>query len=278
MQYLPQPFVIAALALFGLLFGSLANVVIWRFPRGESLSHPGSHCPRCGHAIAWYDNVPILSYVVLRGRCRACGTGISARYPLVELASGILWTVAGLLFGVSLQAVAAVFLFYLLLILAIIDIDTQRLPNVLVAILAGGGVTGVLVAEVFHVRVAPLVGLASAGLLAHPWIAAAAGVLLGAGTTGGIGLAYGLLRGKQGMGMGDVKLLAALGPFLGPYVLMALVIASMLGVVVGLIGARGPGAGARKLPFGPFLAAGALIVVLFGPGVWSWYAGLTGLS
>ncbi len=145
-----------SLALFGLLFGSFANVVIWRFPRGESLSHPGSHCPVCETPIAWYDNVPFVSWVALGGRCRSCGTAIPVRYPVVELLSAVLWVLAGVVFGVSLQTAAAVFFFYMLLILSFIDLDVQRLPNALVGLMFGVGVVGVLVSQFTSLRVLPL--------------------------------------------------------------------------------------------------------------------------
>jgi len=278
MTGVPEWFFLLSVGLFGLLFGSMANVIIWRVPRGESIVSPGSHCPSCGMAIHWYDNIPILSYILLRGRCRGCSVGISIRYPLVELGSGILWIVAALTFGMSLRTISAIFLYYLLLVLAAIDLDTQRLPNVLVGFLALGGLAGILASELFRVEFLPIVGLSDSGLLSQPWAAALVGVVLGAGTTGGIGVVYGLLRGRQGMGMGDIKLLGALGLFLGPYTLMVLLLASVLGAVVGLIGGRGSMASGRKIPFGPFLAAAALIVTVAGPSIWAWYAALTGLA
>jgi leader peptidase (prepilin peptidase)/N-methyltransferase len=254
---LPDWFVPLFVMLFGLLFGSFANVVIWRLPRGESLSTPGSHCPVCDTPIAWYDNIPVVSWVVLRARCRACGTHISARYPGVELLSGGLWLLAWLLYGSSVRLPFAIVFFYLLMILAFIDFDTMRLPNVLVATMAAAGVAGVVWASVAGVAAVPLVD--SGG--ATPALFAAAGVLLGAGVPLAISWAYRALRGRPGMGMGDVKLLAAIGVFLGPYVLLALFFGSVLGALVAVIQRSDRD---QKIPFGPFLVAGAVFTAAAG--------------
>lgn len=255
--------------LFGLVFGSFANVVIYRFPRGESLSYPASHCPGCGSTIRWYDNVPVMSWVLLRGRCRDCGEGISPRYPLVETTSGLLWVLAWVLFGVTWQTLFAIAFFYLLLILAAIDLDTYRLPNVLVGVLAGVGVVGVIVGVAADAPAVPLLGSG------EPVATALAGVASSAGIALAIALLYEVVRKRQGFGMGDVKLLAAIGVFLGPYGVMVLFVGSVLGAVVGVWQtARGSGGLAAKIPFGPFLAAGAVMVTAFGPAAWSWYWGL----
>lgn len=231
-----EAFYLVVLALLGAVFGSFANVVVWRFPRGESLSHPPSHCPRCGHAVRWYDNIPVVSWLVLRGRCRDCGQPIPVRYPLVEATSAILWVVAGLRFGSSAAALWAICLFYLLLILSFIDLDTRRLPNPLVGILAAIGLAGVAVSWVTGVTACPLVGLGLPGVLGSPVLGALAGAVLGAGLALLIAVAYEALRGRAGMGMGDVKLLGALGLFLGPFVVLAFFAACVLGATVGLAG------------------------------------------
>ena len=259
------------LALFGLLFGSFANVVIWRFPRGESLSHPGSHCPVCETPIAWYDNVPVVSWVALGGRCRACSTSISARYPAVELLSAVLWVLAGVAFGLTLQLAFAVFFFYLLLILSFIDLDLRRLPNTLVAILFAVGVAGVLVSQLTAFSALPLLpGLP--GVLGQPLVSAFIGALAAAGVMLAIALIYQRVRHVQGLGMGDIKLLAVMGVYLGPYALLALFFATILGAVWGLIALRGDqGSRGSALPFGPFLALGSVLTVMVGPAVWGWY-------
>lgn len=262
---------IAAFVL-GSVFGSFANVVIWRLPRGESLVSPGSHCPQCDAPINWYDNVPVLSWLVLRGRCRACGGPISWRYPAVELASGALWAAAVLAWGVSLRALFGIALFYLSLILSAIDLDYRRLPNALVAALAAFGVLGIGLA-VLGIPACPLVGSAAGPRAAT---SAVLGLLLGGGVPLVAALVYERLRGRAGLGMGDVKLLAAYGLYLGPYVLMALFIGSLVGAVVGI--ARKGRARDAAIPFGPFLALGATVTALWGEPLLAAYLRLAGLS
>lgn len=258
----------------GLVFGSFANVVIWRFPRGESLSQPGSHCPRCDTPIAWYDNVPIVSWTLLRGRCRSCGEPISVRYPTVELLSGLLWLLAGLTFGLTWQTAGAVFLFYLLMIVSYIDADLMRIPNQLVALMIGVGLVGALVYQVLGVPVVPLVPLGP-GVLSSPLVMALVGALVSSGLSLAIAVAYAFVRKTRGFGMGDVKLLAAIGVFLGLYGLLALFLGSVMGAGWGLLAGRGEeGALRRRFPFGPFLAAGAIITTVLGPALWTWYAAL----
>jgi len=264
-----------SLGLFGLLFGSFANVLIWRFPRGESVASPGSHCPVCEHPIRWYDNVPLVSWLVLRGRCRDCATPISPRYPLVELLSGLLWAAAGVRFGPSVQSLACVVLFYTLLVLTFIDLDTFRLPNAIVATLAIAGLFGAVASQLSGVPIAPLAA-AGTGLLAQPLVSALLGASLGAGISGGIAGLYGLLRGRTGLGAGDVKLLGAMGLFLGPYVVLALFVGSVAGAVGGLIDAArsGESASTHRVPFGPYLAFGGVVTALTGPAAWAWYLSL----
>jgi leader peptidase (prepilin peptidase)/N-methyltransferase len=273
------PALLVALAGFGLVFGSFANVIIWRLPRGESLSTPGSHCPRCGHPVRWFDNVPVVSWLALRGRCRDCGEPISPRYPLVEALSGTLWLASGLRFGISWETAACVFLFYMLLVLSFIDLDTYRLPNPLVGAVACVGAIGALVAQLSGTQLVPLVGGASTGFMSAPAMASVVGAVIGAGITAAIAGVYAAVRGRTGMGAGDVKLLGAIGLFTGPYVLMTLVLGSVVGSVVGVVAAvrsREP-LGTQRIPFGPFLALGCVLTVLFGPALWSWYLGVLGV-
>ncbi len=270
---LPTWFFLTALALFGLAFGSFGNVVIWRFPRGESLSSPPSRCPACETPIRWYDNIPVVSWLVLRGKCRACGTRISARYPTVELLSGVLWVVAGLKFGQTLQTGFAIAFFYLLLILSFIDWDTMRLPDPLVALTAGIGIVGALAAAVFGLSLVPLTPLVR--LPAAPVATALIGALLGLGVSVAIALLYSAVRKVDGFGGGDVKLLGAMGVFLGPYVLIAFFAGSVLGAIYGIVATAFSRLGLQtKFPFGPFLAIGAVITVLWGPTGWALYTGL----
>lgn len=269
---LPTWFLLLSLALFGLLFGSFANVVVWRFPRGESLSFPGSHCPRCDVPIAWHDNIPVVSWLLLRGRCRSCGAAIAWRYPAVELLSSALWVIAGVEFGLSYSLLFAVLLFYLLLILSFIDLDTMRLPNPLVALLGAIGAVGVAASYLAGGQVVPLIPGPDTWF-GTPAVWAAAGVLIGAAPALLMSLGYAALRGSQGLGMGDVKLLAVLGIFLGPYAGLVLFLGSVIGVLAVVLGNRVAGPEA-KIPFGPSLALAGVIVCVWGPELLGWYASL----
>jgi leader peptidase (prepilin peptidase) / N-methyltransferase len=253
-------------ALVGAMVGSFLNVVIARLPAGQSVVTPRSRCPRCGQAIAWYDNLPVLSWLLLRARCRACREPISIRYPLVELAGGAAGWLALARHGPTPRALAEFTLVALLLALAAIDLDTWLLPHRL---------TWPLLA----------LGLAAAGLGISPAPSlgsAALGGALGFGAFALVSLVSERLLGKEALGFGDVFLLAGLGAWLGAGALLPLVLlASLQGSVVGLalilVGRSQPGpevapgsraaAGGEEapwvpprhaLPFGPFLVAGAL--------------------
>ena len=278
MDAIPLWFWIGSFAAFGLLFGSFANVVIWRVPRGESISSPGSHCPGCGTPIAWHDNVPVLSWLMLHGKCRSCGKPISKRYPLIEAASGALFATAVIAFGPGLKAGIAAVMFWFLLVLSAIDLDTMRLPNVLVGTLAGVGLVAAVAAQFTGESFAPLVGVSSHGVFAQPLVVSLAGAVLGAGLSGAVAAMYGAMRGKSGLGMGDVKLLGAMGLFLGPFVLIALFAGSIFGLAAGMLAARGQSLSTARIPFGPSLAGGGLFTALWGPAALSWYLRLVGLG
>ncbi|MDA3937346.1 MAG: prepilin peptidase, partial [Actinomycetota bacterium] len=235
-------FALIALGLYGLVFGSFGNVVIYRLPLGMSLSHPPSTCPSCGSAIRWYDNMPLFGWIRLHGKCRDCDEPISGRYPLVELASGALWVLAGYAFDLSPRTAGAIIFFYILLLLTLVDIDTMRLPNSLVATLAGLGATLVLVSQFSNLDILPLTPTGNS-LLSGPLATAVLGVLLGGGLSLGVALLYERVRGRSGFGMGDVKLLGAMGLYLGPFVLMALFFGSMGGAAYGILASRGKSEG-----------------------------------
>jgi leader peptidase (prepilin peptidase) / N-methyltransferase len=235
----------------GVVLGSFLNVVAYRLPRGESLSHPRSRCPGCQTPIRPYDNVPILSWLLLRGRCRACGIPISARYPLVEAATGALCALVVVAKGADEDALLGLALVLLLVPVVLIDLDHRIIPNKLMLV---GAV------------VAPAILLATAreDLLEHALAALAAGgfFLLAA-------LAY-----PRGMGMGDVKLAAVLGLFLGRAVGPAIFVALIAGTLVGaaVIARKGAREGRKTaVPFGPFLALGGVVALFAGDAMVDWY-------
>jgi leader peptidase (prepilin peptidase) / N-methyltransferase len=238
-------------AAVGAIFGSFLNVVAYRLPRGESLSRPRSRCPQCQTPIKPYDNVPVLSWLALRGRCRSCRAPISARYPLVEAMTGLLCAGVVLAKGPDEDALLGLALVLLLIPITLIDLDHQIIPNRLTLL-------GAVVAPVLVALTAP------DALLEHLIAAVAAGgfFLLAA-------LAY-----PRGMGMGDVKLAAVLGLFLGravgPAVFVALVAGTLIGAAV--IARKGAQEGRKTaVPFGPFLALGAVVALFAGDAMVDWY-------
>jgi leader peptidase (prepilin peptidase) / N-methyltransferase len=250
---MPEWFAIAVAAAYGLVLGSFLNVVIHRLPREMSLLRPRSHCPGCGTLVRWYDNVPVLSYFALRGRCRGCRTPISPRYPLVELACGALLASCVARFGVSVVGAEAIVLVLLLLPLAFIDLEHHLLPDVLT-------LPGIACGLAFS----------AVGGLA-PLRDAAIGAVIGGALPYLVIVVYRLIRGVEGMGLGDVKLLAMAGAFLGwQGVLLTLGLGSCLGAVVGVILiATGKGGRDTELPFGVFLALAAIVTLFFASEVMS---------
>lgn len=241
-------FLLVVAGLVGLAAGSFLNVCIHRLPRGESVVRPSSHCPSCRRPLSWFENVPLASWLALRGRCRTCAARISPLYPLVEALTGALFVALYLVYGaVPLFVVRAAFA-SMLVALFFIDLRHQILPNVIT--LPG------LVA-----------GLALSVFLPPGWRSALAGALFGGVFPFLIAAAYLRLRGREGMGMGDFKMLAMAGAFLGwPLIYLVLLLACVLGVVVGggFLLVRGRGLGDR-IPFGTFIATAALIAVFAGP-------------
>jgi leader peptidase (prepilin peptidase) / N-methyltransferase len=244
------------IAAFGLIIGSFLNVCIHRLPLRMSLSSPPSRCASCNTPVAWRDNVPVISYLLLGGRCRHCRAGISVIYPFVEIATMVLFVVHVWVFGVTaLGAVRLVFA-CAMLVLFFIDLEHQILPNVIT-------LPGVLA------------GLA-ASLFVPPGIwQSLLGALLGGGVLWAIAEIYVRVRGIEGMGMGDVKMLGMIGAFLGaPLMGLTLVLSSFAGALTGvaLMAAR-RGDLQRRLPFGTFLAAAAVFSSLWGQPIVDWYAG-----
>jgi leader peptidase (prepilin peptidase)/N-methyltransferase len=246
----------------GLLIGSFLNVVIARVPEGRSLVRPRSACPGCGAAIAWHDNVPLLSFLALRGRCRACGIAIPWRYPIVEAATAALFGAAALAFGPTLHAVVAAVLLAALLAIAVIDLERQIIPDVisLPGILAG------VLANLATGRVS--------------WMDSLLGIAVGGGVFVAIALVGSWLAGQDAMGGGDIKLAAMLGAFLGWKVLLLSLFASAVGGGILAAALMGFGVRGRKdpLPFGPFLAAGGAVGLFWGERMVRWYLGAFGNS
>jgi leader peptidase (prepilin peptidase)/N-methyltransferase len=234
----------------GAIVGSFLNVCIHRLPRDESIVRPNSRCPVCGLALRARDNIPLISWIVLRGRCATCAAPISARYPLVEAVSGSLALTAAARFGVSLGALAAFGFSALMLVVVFTDLDFQIIPNEVTA-------AGVVV------------GLASVGAFPISLSDSLAGAALGLALLGGIALGYRMLTGRDGMGGGDVKLAAAMGAMLGSGgLLLTLFLASLAGTLIGLSVLLASRRSLRTpLPFGVFLAPAATIVLMIGPDV-----------
>ena len=274
----PRAFVALAFV-FGSLVGSFLNVVIHRLPRGESIVHPGSHCPACGNAIRPWHNVPILAWLWLRGRCRDCGVRISARYPLVELATALLFAIVAQRFGPSPMAWLWMGFGAALLVAAMVDIDHRIIPD---EISLGGLVAGL--------TVAPALRVLEGAPASAAWMHAVTGAALGGGLLWIVGFGHARVcaaLGRRfehwpgddepfpragsldwwtwfpGMGFGDVKLLAMIGAFLGPVgVVETLVAASVVGLVFGIGWAVLRRSFASPFGFGPMLAAGALLALL----------------
>jgi leader peptidase (prepilin peptidase)/N-methyltransferase len=243
--------------LVGLLLGSFLNVVILRLPRGESIVSPPSRCPRCKARIRPWDNIPVLSYLILKGRCRDCGGRIPWRYPAVELSAGILlWLLAHRATHPALLVPHAAFLLALLVV-AWVDLDTRTIPDVIT--IPGVGI-----------------GLAVSLFLPPGPIPAVLGAAVGGASLWLVGAAYEHATGVPGMGGGDVKLAAMMGAFLGVWgVFGTIFLASLAGSVFGaLLIARGKGSRRTAIPFGTFLAPAAMVLLLFGEPLARFYRSL----
>jgi len=247
-------------ALVGLVWGSFLNVVIHRVPLGESIVTPRSRCPSCRSLVASYDNIPVLSYVVLRGRCRSCGARISFRYAAVELAMGAASLFSFLRHGPSLEYVVEFAFVAAMVALIFIDFDHQILPD---RITLSGLVVGLVLAWPRDVITLP---------------DAAKGAALGAGALFFVSEAYFRLKHVEGMGFGDVKMMGMVGAFVGwKGVLLTLFLGSLTGSVVGIIVIQRSGGDLKtKLPFGTFLGVGAIVTIYAGAPLIAWYSGQFG--
>jgi leader peptidase (prepilin peptidase)/N-methyltransferase len=247
---------LAVAAAFGAVIGSFLNVCIYRIPKGRSVVWPGSACGSCGHMLAWYENIPIVSYLVLRGRCRACRSPISLRYPLVEFLTAAMFALAFWWYGPTLLLLSRLLFGCALIVLFAIDLEYHLLPNVVT-------LPGIVAGFVFSFVTAP------------GWFASLIGIFVGGGVLWLVAEGYYLLRHEEGLGMGDVKMLAMIGAFVGwKLTLVALMMASFAGSIVGILFIVSRRGGLKyALPFGTFLALGAALAATIGPGVLNWYLG-----
>lgn len=258
--------------IFGSVVGSFLNVCIYRLPREESIVFPPSHCPSCGKAVRFYHNIPIFGYLALRGKCADCGSRISPVYPLVEALAGVMAVAVLAKFGLTIEAAFYLALIYALITITFIDLEHMIIPNVIT-------IPGILVGLVFGAlatdwgasrELMERVGYDLGGFLILlnevPFLDSVFGLLIGGGVLYIIAFLYVALRKREGMGMGDVKLLAMLGAFLGwEGVVFIMLISSVIGTAAGLLVIfRKKGDLKYALPFGPFLSIAAVIYIFTG--------------
>lgn len=241
--------------IYGLLIGSFLNVCIYRIPRNESIAFPSSHCPKCGISLSWYDNIPLLSFMVLQGKCRYCKASIAKQYPIVEFLNAIIYLIFYDFYGLSLEFIFYITIASILIIITFIDLKEMIIPDILVIIIFILSVLYKLLN--YFVYGVPLEILNSLG-----------GFIL----AGGIFLVIVILS-KGGMGGGDVTLISSLGFILGiKYVLLNIFLSFILGAIISII-LLISGIKSRKdpIPFGPFIVAASFITVLWGEGILKWY-------
>ncbi|HEX4005992.1 MAG TPA: prepilin peptidase [Acidobacteriaceae bacterium] len=289
---MPTGLIVALIALLGLAFGSFLNVCIARLPRHESIVRPRSRCPRCGVTIGARDNIPLLNWILLRGKCRACAWRIPWRYPAVEAAMAALWVLCYLRFGLTIFSAGMAVLCFLLLGLAVMDAETMRLPDALTwpGIAAGVVWSGLEIGAEGKLSDALLLWPGSTSRIAlhggfivtskYPpllvgMVASALWALVGALLILAIRWLYRLLRHREGMGIGDAKLLAMIAAWLGPMItlltlFLGVVGAALVGVLWTVIRGR-RGAMTMRLPFGAFLCAAALYAIFAGAPILAWY-------
>lgn len=234
--------------IFGAAIGSFLNVCIFRIPADQSIVRPLSQCPHCHHPIRFYDNIPIISFILLRARCRDCGEKISWRYPLVELVTGLLALLLFMKFGMTLDFLVYFIFTAVLITISFIDLDHQIIPD----ILSLPGIPIFFLLAVFVVRL--------------PWIEAAIGLLVGGGILFAIAFVYESITKREGMGGGDIKLLGMIGGFLGwKSLIFILLVSSLLGAIIGIAVMVIKKQDMKyAVPFGPFLSAAAVAYLFWG--------------
>jgi leader peptidase (prepilin peptidase)/N-methyltransferase len=239
----------------GMIVGSFLNVCICRMPKGESVVFPPSHCPQCDYRIRWYDNIPLVSYLVLRGKCRGCGMHISIQYPLVELLNGLLTLALFLRFGPTLPFLVLFLFCSALVVITFIDLEHQIIPDEI-------SLPGIVI------------GFICSFFLPYiSWLNSLLGILLGGGSLLLVAYGYQWLTGKEGMGGGDIKLLAMMGAFLGwKSILFIIFASSLVGSVIGITIMLVQKKDSKlAIPFGPYLAFGAVLYIFFGGQIIHWY-------
>ena len=257
LDQLPPALAIAIVSAFGAIVGSFLNVVIYRVPLGKSIVWPASACTKCGRELLWYENVPVASWLVLRGRCRTCATPISFQYPLIEAITAAMFALAWWQYGPGALLASRLIFGCALIVLFAIDLEHKLLPDLIT-------LPGIVV------------GFALSFFTEPGWIASLIGLLVGGGVLYAIAEGYYRIRHEEGLGMGDVKMLSMIGAFLGwRLTLLTLMLASVSGTIIGvLLIVTRRGGMKYALPFGTFLALGAAAAASVGPALLEWYLGL----
>jgi len=257
MVYETEIILIFILGLLGLIVGSFSNVCIYRIPRNESIIYPASHCPKCHSNISPKDNIPLLSYILLKGRCRNCKNKISLQYPVVELLSGLTYLIIYWIYGVSIQTLIYIIMSSALIVIAFIDLNQQIVPDVI-------SLPGIVIGFILSFFVSYI-----------SFVDSILGIAVGGGIIFVIGLAGSVIFKKEAMGGGDVKLAAMVGAFLGwKYIIVSLFLGFFLGALAGIflilskIKSR-----EDVIPFGPFIILGSFITLLWGEKIIAWYLG-----
>jgi len=256
---MPEWLIILNVTVFGLCVGSFLNVCIFRLPRHQSIVRPRSRCTSCGRTLSWFDNLPVVSWLVLGAKCRTCKTPVSWMYPAVEIITALAFVGAYELYGLTLLGIVRTLFACALIVLFVTDAQHKILPNVIT-------VPGIVIGFVFSLFLPP------------GWRDSLIGIVVGGGVLFAIAEAYYRVRGQEGLGMGDVKLLAMIGAFLGwKLVLLTLVLASFTGSLAGgALIVSGRGDMKYALPFGTFLAVGAFVSAIWGMPIVDWYFGFYG--